>query len=198
MPRTCSASRTRSDIGVPCWVVYPVVRCSIGSSRSRCGQNVSYMRTACFCEGLTIRRRSGIIISPVSIVTDISGPKDAVQEPQCHPVRSVFSICLPAVEQSALVGASSCLLPCIQDGLTASIWTDVVPEERCLGLGVAPLFVNQIRPISVDSIIHGNGLVLVQVVSVGELLRTSPCNSLAWHDTVLHAEDCWYQGATLS
>lgn len=80
----------------------------------------------------------------------------------------MLSVRLPTIEQSALIGTSSCLLPSLHDGLTASIWTDVVPEEWCLGLSIVSLFVNQTRPIGVDLAVHSNGLVLSEVVSVGQ------------------------------
>ena len=149
--------------------------------------------------GLTICGCSGLVMAPVSIIADVSGPEDAVQKPQSHPIRCMLSFRLPTVEQFALVGASLRLVPGFHNGLTTAIWANVMPKEWCLGVIVVPLVLYQTGTIRVDSVVHGNCLILRRIVNIKKLHESvvSAC-LLAWHDIALHAEDCWCQGAKLS
>jgi hypothetical protein len=117
---------------------------------------------------LTICWSSGIIVTSVSIIADVSGSEDTVQKPQSHPIWGMLSISLPIVEQPALIGASSCLVPGLHDRLTTSIWANVMPEERCFGCLIIPLLFYEARAICVDFVVHSNGFVLLNVISIND------------------------------
>jgi hypothetical protein len=117
---------------------------------------------------LTICRCPGVIITPISIIADVSGPEDTVQKPECHPIGRMLSIRLSVVEQPALVGASSCLMPSFHDSLTASIGANVVPEEWCLRCLVISLLFYEAGSICIDFIVHSNSLVLCNTISTND------------------------------
>jgi hypothetical protein len=124
-----------------------------------------------FVEKLTIFWCSGIIITPIPIVANVSGPEDAVQKPQSHPIWCMLSICLTTVEQSALFRPLSCLMPGLHYSLTAFVGTDVVPKEGCFrGLVVSLLFYEACA-VCVDFVVNGNGFVLYIIISTKEKKR---------------------------
>ncbi len=68
--------------------------------------------------------------STISIVSDISRAKNAVQQPQSYPIWSMFAGCCTLVKKRPGHGAWLCSLPGVSDRLLAALWLNMVIEER--------------------------------------------------------------------
>jgi hypothetical protein len=75
----------------------------------------------------------------------------------------MLAICRTSVEQSSLHRARSRLLPSLDDCRPTTLRSDVMPEEGWLDIRVLSLRLDQATAIGLQSVVHGNRLILAAV-----------------------------------
>jgi len=73
----------------------------------------------------------------------------------------MFSVGRSIVEQISSHAAGLCPLPSLHDGLSTSVRSNVVPEERGSGARIMTPLIDEIGPILVDTIVHSDCFVLL-------------------------------------
>ena len=129
----------------------------------------------------------------ISIISNISGPENTVQQPQSHPIWSVFAGGGACVKKLPRDRTWLRLLPGVDDCLPPPLLPNMMPEERCLGLWIIAFLVDEVLPVRVDFIVYDNGFFLLLVSiwrpKMKQGRRFGRTNILAWPCSVLRGAD---------
>lgn len=87
-------------------------------------------------------RPPNLPLPSVPIIPHIPRPKNAIQQPTGDPIRAVFAIRRPTLEQAA--HQRRCIVADLEDRPALAVRADVVPEERGAGCWVGAHVVKEV------------------------------------------------------